>query len=67
MDISKMNRKVMVTGPGQMVHEHALIKGNTVYMISAQDIDEAMAKLKKQARCTKQLESINRKSSSYSR
>ncbi len=47
MDISKMNRKVFAQ-PGDGA-EYALIKGKTVYMISAQDIEEAMAKLKKQA------------------
>lgn len=47
MDISKMNKKVFAQ-PGDGA-EYALIKGKTVYMISAQDIDEAMAKLKKQA------------------
>jgi len=47
MDISKMNKKV-IGQPGDGT-EYALLKGNTVYMISAQDITEAMAKLKKQA------------------
>lgn len=47
MDISKMNKKVFAQ-PGDGA-EYALIKGKTVYMISAQDIEEAMAKLKKQA------------------
>ena len=46
MDISKMNKKV-IGQPGDGT-EYALLKGNTVYMISAQDITEAMAKLKKQ-------------------
>ena len=46
MDISKMNKKV-IGQPGDGT-EYALLKGNTVYMISAQDITEAMAKLNKQ-------------------
>jgi len=46
MDISKMNKKV-IGQPGDGT-EYALLKGNTVYMISAQDITEAMIKLNKQ-------------------
>ena len=46
MDISKYNR-VVFAGPGDGA-EYALIKGQSVYMISAQDINEAMAKLNKQ-------------------
>jgi|TARA_B110000977_G_C10752946_1_gene367613 hypothetical protein len=45
MDISKM-KKVMVTGPSDG-HEHALIKGNTVYLVMAHGIEEAKMRLEK--------------------